>query len=105
MREQVEADVRDYVHARPGELLSPGEVAAATGHQRTSVSGALNRLAKRPAERIMREARGAFRYGSPQAEQRKPLPVGSYLEVVGSTEAGQLARDETGLVWVLRPVK
>jgi hypothetical protein len=106
MREQVEADVRDYLHEHPGELLGPGQVAARTGHNPTSVSGVLRRLSKRPAEHIKAEARGAYRYGKlSTAERVKELPLKSLLEVIGSCEAGQLARDETGRVWVLRAPK
>lgn len=105
MRQRVEADVRDTMHQHAGELLSPSQVAGLTGHQRTSVSGVLRRLAARPGERIKAEARGSYRYGRAEAEKPKPLAIGTLLVVVGDSEAGQLARDETDRVWVLRPVK
>jgi hypothetical protein len=105
-RVRVEQDVRDYMHEHPGVNVSPAEINAATGHHRTSVSGALLRMSRRPGEHITVEARGAFRYG----KQGKPetislLPLKALLEVVGSCEAGQLARDEDGRVWVLRAPK
>lgn len=101
--------IQQYLHDRPGAVVSVGDMVAGLGMPSSTISAAAGRLADEPGNGVRRAGpRGAFIYTGRVrlAPDRKPVPVGTLMECVGqSTEGDPMVRDEAGVVYVAKAVR
>lgn len=100
--------VLQYLKDRPGEIISPSQIAEDTGLSASSVSAALQHLHRQNRGRLVNRSRGEWIWQEPvtiESNGGEPADAPASLSLVSVHSSGGLVyQDEDGGIWLAVPM-